>query len=229
MQIKILSWNIWCDGDFKQISDFLRASKADIIGLQEVVPGDKSRDVVSFLKILGYEHAVAPIGSVFSDGRMITSAIFSKYPIRASKMHMLSEESPRQAVEVSIKIKSATLKVFSLHTKHTHQKESDIQNLQVENLIKVLPKEKVVVVGDFNATPNMKPIKRLREILVDTDLKSLPTVNADLFDCDVCDSKQTASTRLDYIFASEDLKIHSPKVESGIGSDHFPISVMIEI
>lgn len=37
MQLKILSWNIWCDGNFKKVSSFLAACDADIIGLQEVV------------------------------------------------------------------------------------------------------------------------------------------------------------------------------------------------
>ena len=187
MQLKILSWNIWCDGDFNKVSGFLNTCGADIIGLQEIVPGDKGRDVVSFLSLLGYEHVVAPIGATFDDGRMITSAIFSKYPIQTSNMHMLSEESRLQAVDVNIKVGDIVLRVFSLHLIHTHQKESTVQNLQIENLIKVLPKDRVIVIGDFNATPDMTPIKRMRELLVDTNHALLPTLNAPIFDCPKCE------------------------------------------
>lgn len=229
VQIKILSWNIWCDCDFETVCEFLHSSNADIIGLQEIVPTDATRDVVAFLSELGYEYSVAPIGVTLDDGRMITNGVFSKYPIRASRMHTLSEQSGRQAVEAEIQVESIVLKVFSFHLKHTHQQESDIQNLQAENLIKVLPKEKVIVMGDFNATPNMKPIKRMREVLIDTNPDSAPTLDPSLFDCKDCDPKAIKNTRLDYIFVSKDLKTHSPKVESSHGSDHLPISVVLEL
>ena len=228
MQLKILSWNIWCDGDFEKVSSFLGACRADVIGLQEVVPGDRNRDIVSFLSTLGYEHSVAPIGAVFKDGRMITTAIFSRYPILTAKMHMLSEESRRQAAEARIKVGNITLRVFSFHLLHTHQKESSVQNLQIENLIKVLPKGKAIVMGDFNATPEVTPIKRMREVLIDTDSASTPTLNSHIFDCQECDRKLLDKTRLDYIFVSKDLKIHSFKVEKAQGSDHLPISVVVE-
>ncbi len=229
MQIKILSWNIWCDNDFGQVKNFLLESKADIIGLQEILPGDKNRDIVSFLSSLGYEHAVAPIGATFPDGRMITSGIFSKYPIRERKAHLLSDESPRQAIEASVDVGDFRLTIFSFHLKHTHQQDSDLQNLQMENLMRVLPKKKVVVMGDFNSTPDMTPIKRMREIYIDTDSASTPTLNVPLFDCKVCDLKELPNTRLDYIFTSKDLTTHSFKVEPPHGSDHLPISVVVEL
>ena len=228
MQIKVLSWNIWCDGDFPKISEFLRSSDADIIGLQEVIRDDKERDIVNLLSNLGYEHAVAQSGVELPDGRVITNAVFSKYPIQKSKMHMLSEKSSRQAVETEIKVGDVTLNAFSLHTKHTHQKESDIQNLQVENFIKVLPKEKVVVMGDFNATPDMTSVKRMREILIDTDPSSSPTWSVYSEGCNTC-KPQAIDTRLDYIFTSKDLKTHSFKVGDSKASDHLPISVIVEV
>ena len=83
--------------------------------------------------------------------------------------------------------------------------------------------------GDFNATPEMTPIKLMREMLVDTDPVSSPTLDVPLFDCKVCEQAALPSTRLDYIFASKDLKTHSFKVEGPHGSDHLPISVVLEI
>lgn len=228
MRLKILSWNIWCDGNFEKVSEFLAASKADIIGLQEVMPENKSYDVVSFLSKLGYEYAVAPIGVTLDDGRMITNGVFSKYPIRTSRMHTLSEESGRQAVEAEIQVGGIVLRVFSFHLKHTHQQESPLQNLQAENLIKVFPKEKVVVMGDYNATSDMKPIKRMREMLVDTDPSSKPTWSLYPEGCPIC-NPQKLDMRLDYIFVSKDLKTHSFKVEDSMASDHLPISVVLEL
>ena len=228
MTLKVLSWNIWCDCDFSRVAGFLSACDADIIGLQEIVPGDKERDIVGFLSRLGYEYAVAPKGMTFSDGRMITSGVFSRYSIRTSTMLTLSEVSSRQAVKAEIDILGKIFTIYSFHLKHTHQKEDPVQNGMADVLIVSLPKERVILMGDFNATPDMTPIKRMREALVDTSPDAPPTLDAALFDCPDCDHTRISQTCLDYIFVSKDLKTHSPKVEGGKGSDHFPVSVALE-
>lgn len=226
MQIKVLSWNIWLDGDFEKVTAFLHSANADIIGLQEVVPGDKSRDIVSFLSALGYESAITPIGAAFPDGRMITVGVFSRHPIQEVKLHRLSEESDRQFVEARIKVGSTVLYVFSVHLVHTHQKDSALQTAQAEHIVRVLPQQQAIVMGDFNATPSMTPIQQMRKELVDTDPESQPTWSLHPEGCVVC-KPEALDTRLDYIFASKDLKTHSFKVENAQGSDHLPISVAV--
>ena len=42
-----------------------------------------------------------------------------------------------------------------------HQKQSDVQELQAENLVKILPKEKTIVMGDFNALPESATIREI--------------------------------------------------------------------
>ena len=229
MQLKILSWNIWCDGDFEKTCEFLRASRADIIGLQEGVPAERARDIVSFLSTLGYHYTIAKNGATFLGGRMITVALFSKYPIQKSQAHPLSTKSPREAIEADIVVNGRTIQVVSLHLKHTHHKEEDIQNKQAGRIVKALPKENVVMMGDFNATPGMTPIRRMREVLIDTDPAELPTLNASLFDCKTCDRAPLSTTKLDYIFVSPDMHAHSFKVEKSNASDHLPVSVILEV
>lgn len=228
MQLKVLSWNIWCDGDFKKISAFLRESKANIIGLQEIVPTDGSRDYAGFLSSLGYQHAIAPIGATLKDGRMITSGIFSAYPIREQLTLMLSQESGRQAIQAVIDVRGVPITVFSFHLKHTHQREHALQDMQAETLIHALPKAHCIVMGDFNATPEMFTIRRMRQIMNDTDPSDTPTLESALFDCQGCDSTTIPRTRLDYIFVSRDLSFRNFRVENGLGSDHLPISVVVE-
>ncbi|MDO8619741.1 MAG: endonuclease/exonuclease/phosphatase family protein [bacterium] len=228
MQLKILSWNIWCDGDFEKTCEFLRASNADIIGIQEVMPEDKTRDITSYLSGLGYEYAISPKSVTFDDGRTITTAVFSKVKVHPEKPHTLLAGSPQQA-EMSIVVRDRVFHIFSIHLKHTHQQEADIQKVQVESLLGALPKENVMVMGDFNATPKMTSIKRMREVLTDTDSGELPTLNAPLFDCKTCDKALLPTTKLDYIFVSADVRTHSFKVERVQGSDHFPVLVLLEV
>lgn len=229
MKLKVLSWNIWYDGDFEKISDFLSSFNADIIGLQELVPDDPTRDTIGLLKELGYHHVYAPVLTIKKDGRTMSNAVFSKHPIVSNKTHVLSEENSRNALQVDIKVGGEVFHIFSTHLMHTHQLPSDVQELQIDNLIKVLPKEKTIVMGDFNATPDSSVIQKMRSVMKDSEMKSIPTLDPTLFDCSKCEADLIPSTRLDYIFTSEDIKTQSFEVHKTMGSDHLPISVNIGI
>jgi endonuclease/exonuclease/phosphatase family metal-dependent hydrolase len=229
MQLKVLSWNIWIDGHFDLVKDLLRTADADIIALQEVKDNDPGRDVISYLASFGYQHVFSPVekrwdGIVYRDG----CAIFSKYDIISSKTHVLSEENSRIAQQADIKIGSNILHVFSTHLLHTHQKPSDLQALQARNLIKILSKEKTILMGDFNATPESETIQIIKTALKNTDPDSPPTWSVYPEGCAVCLPRQI-DIRLDYIFTTPDIRTTSPKVESSKGSDHLPISVMADI
>lgn len=229
MQLKILSWNIWYNGYFDEVSKFLAESDADIIGLQEVVLDDPARDTIGYLAGLGYKHTFAPALKVEKDGRTFGNAIFSKYEITGVKIHILSETDSRNAVRADINLGKKTLHVFSTHLLHTHQQTSETQEFQMENLIKVIPQANTVVMGDFNATPESVVVKKMQEALLSANPDPIPTLNVDLFDCPGCDSQAVPSTRLDYIFTTKDIKTRLFKVHQSKGSDHLPISVVIEI
>jgi len=232
MTLKILSWNIWCDGYFDKITEFLADFDADIIGLQEVVPNDPARDVISYLAKLGYHQALAPVSKIQRDGRSMGNAVFSKYEIAGTAAYALSEPDDRQtgrkAVRADIKIGETTLHVISTHLLHTHQRVSEIQNHQVANLIKILPAEQTVVMGDFNALPDSEVIRKMSAALVNTDPSLAPTAFLYAAGCSVCRIAEI-KIRLDYIFATPDLKTGAPRVLQSAGSDHLPISVTLEI
>ena len=231
MKLKILSWNIWYDGDFEKISKFLSEFKADIVGLGEVVPDDPTRDTIAFMRKLGYQHILAPVLTIQKDGRTMSNALFSKYPIMKSKIHKLpdTKTDKRNAIQADIDVKGKIIHIFMTHLLHTHQKPDPIQESQVESLIKILTKENTIVMGDFNATPESVAIKKIRENLVDIELKPVSTLNPDLFDCPNCDPNIIPITRLDYIFVSQDIKAGSLKIHEANGSDHLGISTLIEI
>src|SRR3989338_352825 len=168
MRLKILSWNIWVDGKFDQIAGFLKTANADIIGLQEAQTDDPELNVVGFLNGLGYKHVFAPVQKFWGEKNWHDGpAIISKYDIVSSKIYMLSETKPRTAVRADIKIGDKILHVFSTHLVHTHQQESELQNGQTENLIKLLPYDRTIVVGDFNAIPGSATIEAMAKVMVD--------------------------------------------------------------
>jgi len=229
MQLKILSWNIWYDGYFDQISEFLGTSGADIIGLQEVVPDDPTRDTVGYLTKLGYYHVLAPVLKIEKDGRTMSNAIFSKYPILESETYVLSGIDSRNAVRADVKVGETIIHVFNTHLLHTHQRPSETQDIQADNLVKALLPTHTIVMGDFNATPDSAAIGKIRKTMVDANSVPTPTLNVRLFDCSECDPRTIVDTQLDYIFTSKDIKTDSFTVYDAKGSDHFPISAVIEI
>lgn len=228
MNLKILSWNIWVEGHFNQIKDFLKKVDADVIGLQEVIENDPERNVVGYLKSLGYVYVFAPRQIHRRIGVQFGPAIFSKYRIESSKIHSLSKEDERVAIQANIKINNQTLHAFSTHLYHPHQKESKLQAEQGSNLIKLLPDENTVVMGDFNATPESITIKNMRKALIDSDLTSKPTWSVYPEGCQIC-KPRGVMYKLDYIFISRDIKVKSFDVGDSKGSDHLPILATIEI
>ena len=229
MEIKVLSWNIWIEGKFDEVKKFLAKSDADIVGLQEVQDDDPERDIISFLSDLGYEHVFAPISHSWKGKKYVHGpAIFSKYKINLTKIHHLHQKEDRGAVQANIEVDDNVLHIFSTHLIHTHQQQSDVQEEQARNLIKALPLEKTILMGDFNATPESAAIKEISKVLVDADTASRPTWSIYPEGCEKC-NPQKIDTRLDYIFATPDLTTRSFEVEESTGSDHLPISVVVKI
>lgn len=229
MKLKIISWNIWVKGNFDLISSFLKESSADIICLQEVQADDPNMDVIKFLSGFGYHNVFAPVqrthsGKTWNDG----PAIFSRYPIVKKATYILSRVNGRAAVFTDIKIDDIVFHVFNTHLMHTHQKYSEIQDEQVTNLLDRLPRDRTILVGDFNSTPDSATIKKARSVLVDSDPSSKPTWSQYVEGCDKC-KLGDISIRLDYIFTTKDFKTSVFKVESSKASDHLPISVTVEI
>ncbi|OGM19981.1 hypothetical protein A2955_02195 [Candidatus Woesebacteria bacterium RIFCSPLOWO2_01_FULL_37_19] len=229
MKLKILSWNIWIDGDFDGITSFIKQSKADVIGLQEVKDNDPERKIINYLQKLGYEYVFAPVlkiwgGKEYKDG----PAVFSKYPIKNDKKYILTENESRAVAQADIQIKYKLLHVFSTHLSHTHQKPSEIQDEQARNLIKLIPEKNSILMGDFNALPESNTIKIVERYMTNVDEKNQPTWSVYEKGCETCRIKEIIH-RLDYIFISKNLQAENYNVESSRASDHLPISVTVEL
>jgi len=228
MRLKILSWNIWISGNFEQITDFLEKADADIIGLQEVEADAPERDVIGFLTKLGYAHVFAPVPKTGKRKVNDGPALFSRHGLLNEKTHSLSNTSNRSAVSADIQVGERIVHAFSTHLLHTHQAYTDVQGEQVENLLKILPKQKTILMGDFNAGADSAYIKRMRSVLQDTDPSGTPTWSMYPEGCDVC-NPQSVDIRLDYMFTTPDLTVLSSRVEDSNASDHLPISAEIEV
>lgn len=128
--LKVLSWNIWGGKYLEEIVTFLKTVDANIIVLQEVIENETGNTAMTIANKLGYE-CVYGIGMKMSskwagpprEKEEIISfgnAILSKYKIVESKIHELSDEKRRVAVQANIQIGNNILHVFSIHLQHNH-------------------------------------------------------------------------------------------------------------
>jgi endonuclease/exonuclease/phosphatase family metal-dependent hydrolase len=83
--------------------------------------------------------------------------------------------------------------------------------------------------GDFNSLPESSVIKKMNESLQNTEVNSnTPTWSVYKDGCTECLIDEVIY-KLDYIFTSKDLKSDKFTVYDSKGSDHLPVSSIIEI
>lgn len=224
-QVKLLSWNIWGGVYLPEVTRYLIDAKADIIALQEAEESGATNTAEVLANELGYSFVYSRSMEYEWQGEMTNrgNAVLSKFPIIGSTPHLLSGVKPRTAMQADIRINNYILQVVSVHLVHTGDQEG-----QAEHLLNVTPKNKTVIMGDFNATPDSRIIERMRESVRDTDKKDLPSWC--LYPDGPGESKpDMVISKYDYIFVSEDLHANDFAVGDSKGSDHLPVSVMLEL
>ncbi|MBU6447497.1 endonuclease/exonuclease/phosphatase family protein [Patescibacteria group bacterium] len=246
MQLKLLSWNIWGGKYLPEVIDFLRSADADIIALQEVIlePDGKTNTASTIADALGYNevHALGMeisskwIGPVRDPEVQLNfgNAVLSKHKIENSAAIDLSAPEYRQAIWADIIIGSQTLRVFSIHLKHNHvingsDAIEQLQNEQVNTIIKALPADNAIVMGDFNSLPESEPIKIMSGALKNTEIGTVaPTWSSYPEGCSICQPKNV-EYKFDYIFAGKNLKAGGFKVYPSKASDHLPVTAILDI
>lgn len=230
MTIHLLSWNIWFGTYYEKVLKYLQHSHADIIGLQEVTQTPEGNDNIGekLARKLGYSYVYATGMDLRPYGKPLVmgNAILSRFPIQTSRTHILSpKKESRSAIQADILIDHSVLHVVSTHLVHTHQQPSSIQKKQARDLITKLPKDCLIVMGDFNATPDTHCIQIMRKALRKVDGNSTkPTWSVYPEGCTVC-SPKSLSIRLDYFFVTQDIRTKNFRIEQTDGSDHLPISM----
>jgi len=137
----------------KEVMAFLKTADADTIALQEVIEDKGGNTALTIANELGYECVYALemhmssrwTGPPREKEEIIKfgNAILTKHKIVSSKMHELSANEKRVAVQADIQIGDVILRSFSIHLKHDHPQLSNpkalaLQNEQADNLVKVL-------------------------------------------------------------------------------------------
>lgn len=233
MILKVVSWNIWFGKHYHEIAHYLNQAEADVIALQEVVQDldGKHNTAENLAKELGYHWNYAETMQLIYEKKTVSwgNAILSKYPIKETKLHeIILEKDMRTALEATIQVGEMILTAISTHLIHTHQKPSEHQEKHAKKLLEIAYNKNALVMGDFNALPDSKAVQIMREKLIQVDTQLDPTWSMYIDGCEVCKLDQLVH-RLDYMFATKNVHVHSYQTDYSKGSDHLPIAALVEV
>ncbi|MCP9491768.1 MAG: endonuclease/exonuclease/phosphatase family protein [Solirubrobacteraceae bacterium MAG38_C4-C5] len=220
--------------DLQRIADEIRASGAEVAGLQEVDRHWAARsDFVDQAQWLAEEldmHVVYGANldrDPLSPGeprRQYGTAILSDHPILSSRNTLLPRPEggeQRGLLEAVINVRGVRVRIANTHLQHNSAVE---RAAQVERIMELLAdsEEPVVLTGDLNAVPGSPEIAPLSERYDDAWLEG---GEGDGFTF----SAANPDRRIDYIFVSPQIDVESAEVVDTLASDHLPLVAELEL
>lgn len=212
--------------DYPQFAKVLQESDADIIGLNEMRgegPGEGYDDQIGTLAALsGYPYYYFASAKFFDNRGPYGNALLSKIPI----VHAETIPIPDPALKTGPKnyetrcvLKALLAGGITVLVTHFGLNPDEEVNA-VLTLLRNAPKEKSIVMGDFNTEPHHGILQPLQDRMKDA---------GDLLPANTCTFFGCGQKKIDYIFVSKDIEILEADVPQIYVSDHFPHTASVRI
>jgi endonuclease/exonuclease/phosphatase family metal-dependent hydrolase len=230
--MKIMSFNTQhCNNyleqkiDYQIMANAINEVGADIVGLNEMFDqgSEFGRQTEKLAELTGLKYHYFAKACAIGDEGEYGNGFLSRYKIVKSKTITIPDPEPRKykgyyetrCVLVAELENGVTVLVshFGLNP--------DEQENAVKTILENLPKEKCVLMGDFNVSPDNEVLKPIREKM--TDVASIFSDEGLSFPSD------NPKIKIDYIFVSSDLKVNYAEVLPIVASDHRPHIAEIEL
>lgn len=232
--LKVVSYNIHVGQDAAQkdqlesMASFIKSSKADIVGIQEVDSVCKRSGKVDQMKFLAAQTGMyyAYARHFAFDGGSYGIGILSKYPLTNIRDHRIILTSSGTSDAATRAFLTANIlsgdKEIMFATVHMDYRDSNSRFAQSEELVEFLKNVRIPVIltGDLNAEPGTREIVNLQTILTDTGK-----------DSDLSFPAVKPIKKIDFVMVS---KSHLAKVKKNIVnpvlfSDHLPVTSTFKI
>lgn len=228
-------------GNLEATAAAIRASRADVVALQEVdvhwAERSEFADQATILGgRLGMNVLFAPIyrlpaGAPGQPVREFGVALLSRFPVvawRNDTLTRLSTQVPNPVPAPAPGLLDATLdvhgiRVRALNTHLDYRADPRVRRMQVAEMLAYIgaPDVPMIVFGDLNATPNAPELAPLLARLHDAWSPAYGggfTYPAD-----------SASKRIDYVLVSSQFVVHDATVPDTQASDHRPLIVDLSL
>jgi endonuclease/exonuclease/phosphatase family metal-dependent hydrolase len=245
MILKVLQWNVWYKENPERIADEILKINPDVICAQELMTNNSgSVDTAkSIAGKIGYDYVYVE-GDTWDnrgDKESQGNAIFTKLPILSKEIVYVTSKkhNPQNATvegrvyfELGLKFNSKNITIGTTHLSYSDRfKETELRLKEYQNLKDVLIKKEnnFIFCADLNSGADGKISKDINTYLKNSGPSlNVPTWTTKPFDYHGF-TEDKLRWRLDYVFASADLKVVSSEVVDTKYSDHLPILVMYEI
>lgn len=251
MRLKIIQLNIWRGGKLlNNAISFLKQENPDIVNIQEAHMGtDKALDkrfrtVEILADILGSKYFYffpAFLDLSINNGTENGNVIFSKFPIVSSSgqfidvphqkinTELITDFStvPRVLQHAVIDIGKTKLNVFNIHgiwgTNDGDNERRLVMSRKIINAVK--NKENVILSGDFNVGASTQTIHMIEEELKNVFKNELTTS----FNMKIKSGGGFATSVVDHIFVSPDIKVIDHNCPDVDISDHLPLVAILDL
>ena len=243
--LRVATYNIHhgegTDGQFDlaRTAAAIRATGADVVGLQEVDvhwgPRSSWRDEARLLaEKLDMEVFFAPIYTLETPAedqppRKYGLAILSRYPIVHAENHEITRlstllPSPEPTLapgfpEVVINVRGARVHVYNTHL--DFRGDPTVRSMQVKDMLAIMAQDagaQQVLLGDFNARPGSPELEPLWDHVED----AWKVADRDPGGGNTYPSGDPVK-RIDYITISPGIEVRSATVARTLASDHLPM------
>ncbi len=246
MEITVLQWNIWYAEDIHNITQFLLEHPADIICVQELAINHPNQPVVDTPKYLAeklgynYHYKHLPLNTTDGTPIMWADGIFTKFPITNKRFVWINQpkgkggydDEYRAYVEITVEIGGKELTVATTHMSYTDGFYETANKKREANRLAEIIKDRrrnYIFAGDLNVTPDSYTIEQINKHLEhagpDFQQKTWTTKPFSYRGFEETD----LNWRLDYIFATKDVKVLSAKILQTDYSDHLPIFAKLKL
>ncbi len=215
--------------DFDLMAKTIKNSGADVVALNEIRGKGRREDYQEqteiLAKLLNFPYFYFAQAILVDGCNPYGNALISRFPIK----NVQTIPIPDPLIKIGkfnfetrciLKAEIDAGTGFTVMVTHFGLNESEQKNA-VETVLNNVPDKKCVLMGDFNATPESSVLNPIQEKLFDTAEKF--NVSKFSFPSDKPDKK------IDYIFASRDIKFLSADLLQVVASDHLPHTAQIEI
>ena len=216
--------------DLAHIADTIRKEDPDVVVMNEVYGKGEGKDFTGqaeqIAELLGYHAFFAPAIDITGHGPY-GNALLSRNPLlsaevvpvpKAPRLYKGYYEDRCLAIGVT-EVNGKKVTLLGIH----FGLQPDEAELCTETVCKAIKESPypVVLMGDFNLTPDSPLLDPIRALLTDTDAFYQGACNF-TFPTDVPEIK------IDYIFVSPELTVKNVDIPQVVAADHLPVTAEVE-
>lgn len=232
--MKIMSFNTQhCNNYLEKKIDFDIMARAiidcdaDVVGLNEIRGEGEASDFTAqterLSELTGMKYYYFAPAIDLPNRGLYGNAILSKVPIASAENIAIPDPKIKKYngwYETRCVLKAQLENGLTVLVTHFGL-NPDEQDNAVNTVLSNLAKEKCVLMGDFNLTPEDETIAPIRKIMKDTAEK--------FNEAKLSFPSDKPERKIDYIFVSPDIKVTSADIPPIVASDHRPHLATIEL